>query len=250
MAASCLTIMRSLASSTSRFLASSTASSRGTSRREHPAPVVFQTAPRHLLDHKSPNTPVRLSCFLPPHSLLIGPAASQQHAANAERIHQHHQFQGTSARSLNSGSGRSAGSKPQRRRTLKRSRSGARSIRQYTPTEYSSDEEDDDVDDDRDVKVATEQSFSFYIGDLGELKRFFRRRFDELTTRPLRTIVTAWIKQLEPRRLGGYGKYHKQLPSEQPPGCTPPWWPEDVPYNEPSHLSKGRKSRLVFDGDA
>ncbi|KAJ4367018.1 actin cytoskeleton and mitosis protein [Neocucurbitaria cava] len=175
------------------------------------------------------------------------PAESQQHAAYTERIHQSRQFQGTSARSLYSGSGRSAGSKPQRRRTLKRSRSGVRSIRQYTPTEYSSDEEDDDVDDDRDVKVATEQSFSFYIGDIGELKRFFRRRFDELTTRPLRTIVTAWIKQLEPRRLGGYGKYHKQLPSEQPPGCTPPWWPEDVPYNEPSHLSKGHLQILAVD---
>lgn len=60
--------------------------------------------------------------------------------------------------------------------------------------------------------------------------------------KPLRPIVTAWIKQLEPRRLGAYGPYHKQLPSQQPPECTPPWWPGDVPYEEPSHLDKTGKS--------
>lgn len=125
-------------------------------------------------------------------------------------------------------------------KTLKRSR------RQQSPVQASSEDDDYDRDDGRDVTVTTEQSYSFYIGNVAQLKLFFRRRFDELTTRPLRTIVTAWIKQLEPRRLGGYGPYHKQLPTEQPPECTPPWWPRDIPYNEPSHLSKGSKSHLML----
>jgi hypothetical protein len=56
--------------------------------------------------------------------------------------------------------------------------------------------------------------------------------------KPLRPIVTAWIKQLEPKRLSHYGPYHKKLPKEQPPASTPPWWPHDVPYEEPSHLDK------------
>ncbi|CAO2649550.1 Nn.00g069350.m01.CDS01 [Neocucurbitaria sp. VM-36] len=173
--------------------------------------------------------------------------ASQHPAANAESVGDNNCAQATGSRDVKAIPRRSPAPKQTRRKTLKRSRSVARSFKQYTPTEYTSDDDEDDEDDDRDVKVATEQSYSFYIGDLKELKKFFRRRFDELTTRPLRTIVTAWIKQLEPRRLGGYGPYHKQLPSEQPPECTPPWWPEDVPYNEPSHLSKGHLQTLAID---
>ena len=101
--------------------------------------------------------------------------------------------------------------------------------------------DDDDEQYGRDVTIATEQSYTFYIGDIDELKRFFRRRLDELTMKPVRPIVTAWIKQLEPKRLSRYGPYHKKLPKEQPEERTPPWCPRDVPYEEPSHLDKGGK---------
>ncbi len=108
-----------------------------------------------------------------------------------------------------------------------------------------SDKEDGEQYDDTDVTVATEKSYTFYIGDVDELKRFFRRRLDELTMKPVRPIVTAWVKQLEPKRLSLFGPYHKKLPREQPQGCTPPWWPYHVPYEEPSHLDKaGKLSRL------
>jgi hypothetical protein len=105
-----------------------------------------------------------------------------------------------------------------------------------------SGDENSEAYDDRDVRVATEHSHTFYIGDVDELTRFFRRRLDELTMRPLRPIVTAWIKQLEPKRLSQYGPYHKKLPKDQPPECTPPWWPHTVPYEEPSHLDKTGES--------
>ncbi|USP75768.1 hypothetical protein yc1106_03042 [Curvularia clavata] len=98
-----------------------------------------------------------------------------------------------------------------------------------------------------DVKITTEQSYTFYIGDIAELKKFFRRRLDELTMKPLRPIVTAWIKQLEPKRLSHYGPYHKRFPRELPSKCTPPWWPSDVRYEEPSHLDKAGLLNLAVD---
>ncbi|KAH7348123.1 hypothetical protein BKA66DRAFT_516742 [Pyrenochaeta sp. MPI-SDFR-AT-0127] len=132
-----------------------------------------------------------------------------------------------------------------KRKAHKRSRFVARP--QYTTAQYPSEDEDDAECDDEDVRVLTEESYSFYIGDFIEVMKFFRRRFDELTMKPVRSMVTAWIKQLEPRRLSVYGPYHKQLPSEHPPECTPPWWPRDVPYNEPSHLSKEHLLTLAVD---
>ncbi|CAA9958044.1 DUF2841 domain containing protein [Pyrenophora teres f. maculata] len=98
-----------------------------------------------------------------------------------------------------------------------------------------------------DVTISTDTSYHFHIGDLDSLKKFFRRRLDELTTKPVRPIVTAWLKLLEPKRLSIYGRYHKKLPREQPPECTPPWWPHDVPYEEPSHLDKTCLLALAVD---
>jgi hypothetical protein len=73
------------------------------------------------------------------------------------------------------------------------------------------------------------------------LKKFLHCRFDELTMKPLRGIVTHWVKLLEPRRLGDWGKYHEKLPSEAE---TPPWWPKTVIYKEPSHLKKNGEFRV------
>jgi hypothetical protein len=109
-----------------------------------------------------------------------------------------------------------------------------------------SDDENDEQYDDRDASVPTAKSYTFYIGDVKELKRFFRKRLDELTMKPVRPIVTAWVKLLEPKRLTRFGPYHKKLPNEQPQECTPPWWPRDVPYEEPSHLDKDGKLSFPF----
>lgn len=101
-----------------------------------------------------------------------------------------------------------------------------------------SEDDNDEQRGPRDVSIPDDTAHNFHIGDLDALKKFFRRRLDELTTKPVRPIVTAWLKLLEPKRLTKYGRYHKKLPKDQPSECTPPWWPYDVPYEEPSHLDK------------
>ncbi|KAF1837855.1 hypothetical protein BDW02DRAFT_645047 [Decorospora gaudefroyi] len=131
-----------------------------------------------------------------------------------------------------------------RQQTLKRSRSNERE-----PTtaylRYLSD--DDNEEEGNVIRGTTEHTRNFYIGNRRALQRFFRQRLVELTMKPLRPIVTAWIKQLEPRRLSRYGPYHKKLARTQPPGSTPPWWPRNVPYEEPSHLDKTSLLALAVD---
>jgi hypothetical protein len=115
---------------------------------------------------------------------------------------------------------------------LKRRRSSAE---EWTPKEpdNSGDDEEDET-----REVVKDKSYTFYIGDIEKLQRFMRQRFNELTMKPLRGIVTNWIRLLEPRRLGAYGKYHEMLPSQMPEDATPPWWPKTIIYKEPSHLKK------------
>lgn len=84
-----------------------------------------------------------------------------------------------------------------------------------------------------------EHSHTFRMGNFEALKLFLGFRMDELTVRFLRPIVIEWLKLLEPTRPKKYGPYHKCRPSEAPENAsTPPWWPEDCHYNDPSHLSK------------
>lgn len=91
----------------------------------------------------------------------------------------------------------------------------------------------------------TEESQTFYIGDVDAFKEFLAHRFGELTMKPLRGIVTLWVKLIEPVRRGDWGKYHGMKPSEAE---TPPWWPADVIYKEPSHLRKeGKCNHLRVD---
>jgi hypothetical protein len=106
------------------------------------------------------------------------------------------------------------------------------------PTSLKRRRSSDDDEEDENRVVANDESNTFYIGDFNELERFIRQRFKELTMKPLRGIVTSWIKLLEPRRLGTYGKYHEMLPSQMSEDATPPWWPKTIIYKEPSHLGK------------
>lgn len=107
-------------------------------------------------------------------------------------------------------------------------------------------DEDEDEEYDACSRSDDEAAGVLYIGNFSQVKEFFYRRFDELTTKPLRTVVTAWVKILEPRRQSNYGPYHKKLSSERPPEHTPPRWPSNVPYNEPSHLSKHGKASVFL----
>jgi hypothetical protein len=116
---------------------------------------------------------------------------------------------------------------------LKRRRSSVRQ-RDLEPL----DGKDEDGEEDESREVVKGKSNTFYIGDIEGLQRFMRQRFNELTMKPLRGIITNWIRLLEPRRLGEYGKYHEMLPSQMPEDATPPWWPKTIIYKEPSHLRK------------
>ncbi|KAH8725244.1 hypothetical protein GQ44DRAFT_759622 [Phaeosphaeriaceae sp. PMI808] len=128
---------------------------------------------------------------------------------------------------------------------LKRTRSIAQGLSQPRYAKEASDH--DDNEDDDEVDVAIEMSRTFHIGDMEGLKNFFRHRIDELTMKPVRGMVTRWVKQLEPKRKGGYGPYHRLLPADAPADTTPPWWPQDVPYVEPAHLDKDGLLTLAVD---
>jgi hypothetical protein len=142
--------------------------------------------------------------------------------------------------------------KPVKRNVLKRTRSVAQGLSQPSSAGEVSDDDmrtnivagGDGAD--KEVPIVTESSRTFCVGDVEALKVFFRQRIDELTMKPVRGMVTSWVKQLEPKRKGGYGPYHKMLPSQAPDDATPPWWPRDVPYIEPAHLDKDGKWHRLF----
>ena len=126
-------------------------------------------------------------------------------------------------------------------KSSKRSRSVAQGLalaRQTDVTNEDVNEFNQANVDNLSAQVVTEESHTFYVGDIGAFKEFLYYRFDELTMKPLRGIVTHWVKLLEPRRLSDWGKYHEMLPSEAE---SPPWWPRTVIYKEPSHLKKSGK---------
>jgi hypothetical protein len=66
--------------------------------------------------------------------------------------------------------------------------------------EHASDGEDED--DDEDEKDETIKRF--HMGDIDGLKIMLKHRIDELTMKPVRGMVTAWVKQLEPRYVSEY----------------------------------------------
>ncbi|KAF1915361.1 hypothetical protein BDU57DRAFT_539723 [Ampelomyces quisqualis] len=130
--------------------------------------------------------------------------------------------------------------------SLKRTRSIAQRQSQPRQVREASNTEDNDDEYGEERTVKTEDSKTFHVGDIEQLKIFFRNRIDELTMKPVRSMLTAWVKQLEPKRKGLHGPYHKLLPAEAPKD-TPPWWPQTVPYSEPAHLDKDGLLTLAVD---
>jgi hypothetical protein len=73
-------------------------------------------------------------------------------------------------------------------------------------------------------------------------------RLEELTIKPLRPIVTEWVKLLVPRRQALHGPYQKRHPDTGAPARPAPhWWPKGIQYFEPSHLSKTGLLDLAVD---
>ncbi|KAL5438300.1 hypothetical protein PMIN06_010279 [Paraphaeosphaeria minitans] len=113
-----------------------------------------------------------------------------------------------------------------------KSRSRKRQRTHYDNAQYANEE---------DANIST----TFSIGDVDSLKRFYKARFQELTMKPMRDIVAAWVKRLEPERRKKYGAYQRY--SNQPKSLKPLWWPVNVPYIEPSHLKLHHLVPLAVD---
>lgn len=125
----------------------------------------------------------------------------------------------------------------EQRRAKKRTRSGY-SAQGPSQSRLKRDASEDDTNEQDEKVLTNEIRYDFHLGDMAGLRKFFRQRIEELTMKPVRGLVTNWIKQLEPKRPGVYGPYHRKKPSEMPEEATPPWWPQDVGYIEPAHLDK------------
>ncbi|KAJ4353878.1 uncharacterized protein N0V89_005608 [Didymosphaeria variabile] len=121
-------------------------------------------------------------------------------------------------------------------------------------------QDDNDINDAQDADEAHEPTAkvrppeTFSIGDVESLQAFYAARFRELTMKPMRDVVTAWVKRLEPRRQKKYGPYQRYEYNDDSDGrldrkksIKPPWWPTAVPYVEPSHLKLQHLVPLAVD---
>lgn len=177
-------------------------------------------------------------CCAPWIDRLLAFAGTSQHAAQGPRQKVEIPSKPTTAKQRKPAAHRQGLLKS---KSLKRTRSVAQGL---APNRKAVTDDNNPEDIESTVEVVTEESHTFYIGDVDAFKKFLTRRFDELTMKPLRGIATHWVKLIEPRRLGDWGKYHEMKPSEAE---TPPWWPQDVIYKEPSHLKKeGKCGRLQY----
>jgi hypothetical protein len=178
---------------------------------------------------QTPGKPAVASLYRPPLSLTAPSQHQSDHVESRQR-------QGIKSLRKFKSPVRKAAPRPAKRNTLKRTRSVAQGLAQPCQPQQT-DEDSNEYDEETTVQT-------FHVGDIEALKSFLRYRIDELTMKPVRGMVTAWLKRVEPKRKGGYGPYHKMLPSEAPADATPPWWPRHVPYVEPAHLDKDGKHSL------
>jgi hypothetical protein len=83
---------------------------------------------------------------------------------------------------------------------VKRTRSGASAQgSSQLRTARLANGSDGDDNDEEEREIPTETTRSFRMGDIEGLRTFFKHRIDELTMKPVRGMVTAWIKILEPK---------------------------------------------------
>ena len=141
---------------------------------------------------------------------------------------------------------------PSKRRTQKRPHTATgRGTRDRAALIRDSSEDGDNEDERCTDRPATTSigPIAFLTSDFEGLKKFLRMRLEELTMKPLRPIVTEWVKLLVPRRQAMYGPYHKRHPDEDAPAPDPAphWWPTGIEYIEPSHLPKTGVLDLAVD---
>jgi hypothetical protein len=67
-----------------------------------------------------------------------------------------------------------------------------------------------------------------------DMETLLRPCFEKIRLQTLKTIVSLWIRMLEPFRNRKYGKYDGKIPCN---AAKPPWWPSSVAYREPHVLA-------------
>ncbi|CAI6333421.1 unnamed protein product [Periconia digitata] len=124
--------------------------------------------------------------------------------------------------------------------------------RPKVPRKYIREGDDDDHHKDEqggsDPHCSRLEANTLLVSDIPAVIKFYHTRFKELTMKPLRQIVTAWVKRLEPSRNRDYGPYDKTVtPATAKSGTCPPWWPKNTPYTEPSHLKSNHLIPLAIE---
>jgi hypothetical protein len=96
-------------------------------------------------------------------------------------------------------------------------------------------------------KQEIRQTLQFEIGDDEAFQKFCETTFNDLQQLAMKTILKAWIKELEPKKQKRYPYCRTDKTGH------PEWWPApQVPHKEPDHLSKSGKlcrqnSENIFD---
>lgn len=84
----------------------------------------------------------------------------------------------------------------------------------------------------------------FRVEDDEAFEKFCEATFNELQQLAMKTILKAWIKELEPKKQKNY-PYCQTSKT----GRSPEWWPrETVRHKEPDHLSKEGMCKVWFGG--
>ena len=91
-------------------------------------------------------------------------------------------------------------------------------------------------------KYEIRHSVQFQIGDNEAFQKFCETTFNDLQQLAMKTILKAWIKELEPKKQKRYPYCRTDKTGH------PEWWPAPlVPHKEPDHLSKsGMFSSLLL----
>jgi hypothetical protein len=80
------------------------------------------------------------------------------------------------------------------------------------------------------------RTVQFEIGDDEAFQKFCETTFNDLQQLAMKTILKAWIKELEPKKQKRYPYCRTDKTGH------PEWWPApQVPHKEPDHLSKSGK---------
>ena len=90
-------------------------------------------------------------------------------------------------------------------------------------------------------KHETRRTVQFKIGDKEDFQKFCETTFNDLQQLAMKTILKAWIKDLEPKKQKRYPYCRTDKTGH------PEWWPaQHVPHKEPDHLSKGGACSSIF----